>query len=61
MASLAIEFIDRTIQELESMLIPAKEEATRKEWSTSGRKYQSINEIERHIMSLKRIREMLTE
>ena len=57
----AIEFIDRTIQELESRLMSAKEEATRKGWFTDGKKYQYINEIERHIMSLKRIKKNLTE
>ena len=61
MASLAIEFIGRTIQELESDLVIAKEEAARRGWLPGGKKGQYINEIERHIMSLKRIREMLTE
>lgn len=56
----ALEFIDRTIHELQSELEYKKEEAERKGWYPDGKKYQSINEMYRHISSLKRIRTILS-
>ena len=51
-----LEFIDRTISELESELEDKKEEAEIKGWHSTGKKYQAINELYRHILNLKRIR-----
>jgi hypothetical protein len=51
-----LEFIDKTISELESELEDKKVEAETKGWHSTGKKYQAINELYRHILSLKRIR-----
>ena len=55
----ALEFIGVTIHELQSDLEYKKDEAERKGWFSDGKKYQSINEMCRHISSLKRIRTIL--
>ena len=52
----ALEFIGVTIPELESDLAYKKDEAERKGWYPDGKKYQAINEMARHIWSLKRLR-----
>ena len=46
-------------EELESELEYKKDEAERKGWFPDGKKYQSINELSRHIGSLKRLRIIL--
>ena len=56
----ALEFISVTIHELESDLGYKKDEAERKGWFSDGKKYQSINELYRHISNLKRIRIILS-
>ena len=55
----ALEYIDATITELETDLEPKIAEAKRKGWHSTGRKYQSINEMRRHMTSLKRLRTVL--
>ena len=55
----ALEYIDATITELETDLEPKIAEAKRKGWFSDGKKYQSINEMQRHMMSLKRLRTVL--
>ena len=57
----ALKFIGVTISELQSDLEYKKDEAERKGWFSDGKKYQSINELYRHISSLKRIRIILSE
>ena len=57
----ALEYIGATITELQSDLEYKKEEAERKGWFSDGKKYQSINELYRHISSLKHIRIILSE
>tara|TARA_Y100001949_G_C15712665_1_gene211628 strand:+ start:168 stop:383 length:216 start_codon:yes stop_codon:yes gene_type:complete len=59
--SQAIEFIDRKIHELELEINMKKEEAESKGWSSYGKKYQAINEMERHKWSLKYLRTILSE
>ena len=56
----ALEYIDATITELETDLEPKIAEAKRKGWFSDGKKYQSINEMQRHMMSLKRLRTVLS-
>ena len=56
----ALEFIGRTIHEIQSDLEYKKEEAERKGWYPDGKKYQSITEMARHIWSLKRLRTILS-
>ena len=55
----ALEYIGTTITELQSELEYKKDEAERKGWFPDGKKYQSINELSRHIGSLKRLRIIL--
>ena len=55
----ALEYIDATITELETDLEPKIAEAKRKGWFSTGKKYQSINEMWRHMWSLKRLKEIL--
>ena len=55
----ALEYIDATITELETDLEPKIAEAKRKGWFSTGKKYQSINEMWRHMTSLKRLRTVL--
>ena len=55
------EFINRMIHELESDLDLKLAEAKEKGWYSDGKKYQAINEIERHIWSLKELRTFFTE
>ena len=55
----ALEFIGVTIPELQSELEYKKDEAERKGWSPDGKKYQAITEMDRHMWSLKRLREIL--
>ena len=55
----ALEYIGATITELETDMEYKKDEAERKGWFPDGKKYQSINEIWRHISSLKRLRTIL--
>ena len=56
----ALEFIGRTIHEIQSDLEYKKEEAERKGWFPDGKKYQSIIEMDRHMESLKRVRTILS-
>ena len=55
----ALEYIGTTITELQSELEYKKDEAERKGWFPDGKKYQAITEIDRHMWSLKRLREIL--
>ena len=55
----ALEFIADTIPELQSELEYKKDEAKSKGWYPDGKKYQAINELSRHIWSLKRLRTIL--
>ena len=55
----ALEYIGTTITELQSELEYKKDEAERKGWFSTGKKYQSINEMWRHMWSLKRLKEIL--
>ena len=55
----ALEYIGTTITELQSELEYKKDEVERKGWFPDGKKYQSINELSRHIGSLKRLRIIL--
>ena len=56
----ALEFIGITIHEIQSDLEYKKEEAERKGWFPDGKKYQSIIEMDRHMVSLKRVRTILS-
>ena len=55
----ALEYIGTTITELQSELEYKKDEAERKGWFPDGKKYQAITEMDRHIWSLKRLKEIL--
>ena len=56
----ALEYIGTTITELQSELEYKKDEAERKGWFPDGKKYQSIIEMDRHMVSLKRVRTILS-
>ena len=56
----ARDFIDDKITELEPELQSKKAEAIEKDWSEAGRKYQAVNELANHIISLKRIKSILS-
>ena len=55
----ALEYIGTTITELQSELEYKKDEAERKGWFPDGKKYQAITEMDRHMWSLKRLKEIL--
>ena len=56
----ALEYIDATITELETDLEPKIAEAKSKGWHSTGKKYQVIIAMYRHMDSLKRLRTILS-